>query len=188
MPNLPVILARGQGGEPKTSPDTISARQPGILPRWCPVAQSATKWPKGIIHNGWSSFKVQSVCLCACVCVCVCVCVWVFECVCVYVSVILSYNHAISYILQVCKNPHWQAKQVCPTGLLFEQFESAALIKDIQAWVMCTAGDQWLKTFTFICSQTPEVVLQFILGKSGPEAHWNQLWFSTIVAISIILY
>ena len=57
------------------------------------------------------------------------------------------------------------------TGPLIEQFLSAALNKDIQAWVMCTAGDQRLKTFTFICSQTPEVVPQFILGKSGPEAH-----------------
>ena len=28
------------------------------------------------------------------------------------------------------------------TGPLIEQFESAALNKDIQAWVMCTAGDQ----------------------------------------------
>ena len=57
------------------------------------------------------------------------------------------------------------------TGPLIEQFESAALNKDIQAWVICTAGDQRLKTFTFICLQTPEMMLQFIPGKSGPEAH-----------------
>ena len=78
--------ARGPLGGGKTLPGT-SVRQPaqgvGYATEETQLAQSATLWQKGIIHNGWPSFKVQGVCVCVCVCVCACV----RACVCVCSSV-----------------------------------------------------------------------------------------------------